>query len=161
SFLTGSREAASVVRPLALIGLVLFVGFLLQAAAFRYHLLPAMAFYIMALAIAVAAFLRSMIGNRNRALGRLVLRTILLTVIAIPSVWMGRGVIEGEQSDVASARAGITPLVGPLVDVVHAAAAGEPIYVLSSSVNPAFPLVNLSDTRWPYHYNCLWLLPTY
>jgi hypothetical protein len=161
SFLTGSREAARLVRPLALIGLVLFVGFLLQATPFRYHLLPAMAFYLIALATAIAAFVRSLFGSRERAVARLALRTIMLTVSAIPSVWMTMGVIEVQRIDVANARAGVTPLVGPLVEVVHAAAAGEPIYVLSSSVNPAFPLVNLTDTRWPYHYNCLWLLPTY
>ena len=40
-----------------------------------------------------------------------------------------------------------------------AAAPGRPIYVLSTSVFPAFPLVNLAGSDWPYRYNCLWPLP--
>jgi len=46
-----------------------------------------------------------------------------------------------------------------LISLVRQHAGGQPIAMLSSSVYPAFPLVNHSETSWPLRFNCLWLLP--
>jgi hypothetical protein len=167
AFITGSRDAARVVRPLALVSLAFFAVFLVQATPYRYHVLPSLAFYVLALAGAIAAFAHTLFVGRTdsrspRDLVRLVMRTVVLMACVTPGVVIGVGVFDSYQGDRMNLRAGVrSPLVGVLVDVVHAAAANQPIFVLSSSVNPAFPLVNLSETRWPYHYNCLWLLPAY
>ncbi len=163
TFLTGSRDAARVIQPLALTGIVFFGIYVLEATSYRYHLLPAMAFYVMAIAITVVASARTVAaraGQTNRL--AFALRTLIIVICALPAVVLGAGVYDSHSADLANARAGWeSPLAGPLVAPVRQAAAGQPIFVLSSSVNPAFPLVNLTGTTWPYRYNSLWLLPAY
>jgi len=169
-FVTGSGDAARIVRPLALVSLVFFGVYLLQVTPYRYHLLPSLGFYVMAVAVAIAAFARTLFarasgsGGRARArdLARLVTRAVVIMVCVVPGVVVGAEVLDTHRADRQNARSGFrSPLAWSLVDIVHKAAAGQPIFVLSSSVSPAFPLVNLSDTQWPYHYNALWLLPAY
>lgn len=43
---------------------------------------------------------------------------------------------------------------------VERLAAGQPVYVMSTSVWPAFPIVNLARATWPYHYHFLWPIPS-
>ncbi len=163
SFLTGDRDAARVIQPLALTGVVFFGIYVIGATSYRYHLLPAMAFYVMAIATTAVASARTVAaraGQTNRL--ALALRTLVIAICALPAVVLAAGTYGSHMADRDNARAGWeSPLTGPLVDPVRNAAAGQPIFVLSSSVNPAFPLVNLTGTTWPYRYNCLWLLPTY
>ena len=168
SFISGARETAGLARSMALTGLAFFAIFIGEQTPFRYHLLPALVFYVLALVTAAAGFVHTLaIGTApsrvpHRSLARLVLRTFALGLALMCVESLIQPTFETHRQDLANERAGIhSPLVGRLDEIVRAAAAGQPIYVLSSSVNPAFPLVNLSDTRWPYHYNTLWLLPTY
>ena len=54
------------------------------------------------------------------------------------------------------------PSVPPaLVALVKAEASGQPIFVLSTSIWPAFPLVNVTAATWPYRYPFLWPLPAF
>ncbi|MFP8873070.1 MAG: hypothetical protein VCB42_00750, partial [Myxococcota bacterium] len=46
-----------------------------------------------------------------------------------------------------------------LVDLVRSHAWSQPIWLMSTSVVPAFPVVNLSEARWSSRFCCLWLLP--
>jgi len=48
-----------------------------------------------------------------------------------------------------------------LIPIVKQHAYGKPIYVFSSSVTPAFPLVNYAQARWSSRFNCLWFLPKF
>ena len=50
-------------------------------------------------------------------------------------------------------------LTRALTALVADRAAGQPILVLSSSVNPSFPVVNLSGARWAQRFCCMWVLP--
>jgi hypothetical protein len=163
TFLTGSRDAARVIQPLALTGVVFFGIYVIEATSYRYHLLPAMAFYVMAIAVTIVASARTvaaLAGQTNRL--ALALRTLVIAICALPAVVLGAGMYDSHTADLENTRAGVeSPLVGPLADPVREVAAGQPIFVLSSSVNPAFPLVNLTGTTWPYRYNSLWLLPAY
>jgi hypothetical protein len=54
---------------------------------------------------------------------------------------------------------GLRPSLKELIPVVEEHANRKPILVLSSSVFPAFPLVNYSNALWSSRFNCLWLLP--
>lgn len=49
--------------------------------------------------------------------------------------------------------------LAPLISVVKEKAWHKPIYVLSTSLDPTFPLVNYANAYWPYHFHSLWLLP--
>jgi len=48
-----------------------------------------------------------------------------------------------------------------LIPIVKQHAYGKPIYVFSSSLTPAFPLVNYAQTSWSSRFNCLWFLPSF
>lgn len=50
-------------------------------------------------------------------------------------------------------------LVKDLTLVVNEHAWNQSVWFLSTSVVPAFPVVNLSGARWSSRYCCLWLLP--
>jgi hypothetical protein len=46
-----------------------------------------------------------------------------------------------------------------LAEMIERVADGKPVYFLSTSLWPGFPVVNLSGARWPYHYHFLWPIP--
>jgi hypothetical protein len=48
-----------------------------------------------------------------------------------------------------------------LIPIVKQHAYGKPIYVFSSSLTPAFPLVNYAQASWSSRFNCLWFLPSF
>jgi len=50
-------------------------------------------------------------------------------------------------------------LVGDLAAVAREHAFGRSIWFLSTSIVPAFPVVNLSEARWSSRYCCLWVVP--
>jgi hypothetical protein len=172
SWLSGSRDSVRVIQALALTGLAFFVLYVVEGTTFRYHLLPAEVFYVMALATTIATFVGTM-ANKSTATAdpqpparrtiRLAISTGALTLCALPGVVIGSNVYDLHRADLQEALVGNeSPLAGPLIPFVRAAAGpGQPVYVLSTSVNPAFPLINLTGTTWPYRYNTLWLLPTY
>jgi len=47
-----------------------------------------------------------------------------------------------------------------MVGTIQQRAPGQPVYVMSTSVWPAFPLVNVARAPWPYHYHFLWPIPS-
>jgi hypothetical protein len=51
-----------------------------------------------------------------------------------------------------------SPLV-QLLPLVQEQARGKPIYIFSTNVKPAFPLVNYAGANWPYRLHSLWPLP--
>ena len=48
-------------------------------------------------------------------------------------------------------------LVRAMVRIVSQRAEGEAIWVASTSVNPAFPVVNLTGARWASRFVAVWL----
>jgi hypothetical protein len=46
-----------------------------------------------------------------------------------------------------------------LIPYVEKRAREEPIFVFSTSVTPAFPVVNYSHARWPWRLSSQWFLP--
>lgn len=53
----------------------------------------------------------------------------------------------------------LRPSVKQLIPVVEEYADRKPILVLSTSMQPAFPLVNHTNAIWSSRFSCLWLLP--
>lgn len=51
------------------------------------------------------------------------------------------------------------PLLSELIYIVRQHAERKPILLLSTSLDPSFPLVNYTGSRWGSRFNCLWLLP--
>jgi hypothetical protein len=50
-------------------------------------------------------------------------------------------------------------VVGELTKLVKRQGWPQPILALSTSVDPAFPVVNLSGVQWSSRFCCMWLLP--
>jgi hypothetical protein len=53
----------------------------------------------------------------------------------------------------------LRPSVKQLIPLVEEYANRKPILVLSTSMQPAFPLVNYTNAIWSSRFSCLWLLP--
>lgn len=165
--LSRDRVASAWVRVLALASLVFLAVYVVQAKGYYYHQFPAVACNLMAFTIAGAAFGRSAALRTPEQTPwggtRLAWRVLVLLVAAIPVVvalWKNVNM----HATVARLRANgmaFGVFREPFVDLVRQKAEGRPIFVLSTSVAPAFPLVNLSGATWPYRYNCLWPLPVH
>jgi hypothetical protein len=89
-------------------------------------------------------------------------RTGALTVVVLPALFVASLVVMVPAVDVANAQNGIrSPYAEPLIDIVSQRAAGKPIFVMSSGVAPAFPLVNLTGAHWPYRFKSLAFVSIY
>jgi hypothetical protein len=92
----------------------------------------------------------------------LALRTCLVTLAIVPPGMVWSLIVEVQLVDYTNARAGLrSPFVEPLIDLVQQRAAGKPIFVLSSTAWPAFPLVNLTEATWPYRFKSLSFVSIY
>jgi hypothetical protein len=139
-----------------------FLGsYVLQSKGFSYHLIPAQVFATVAV-IAVAhelLYAAALVRAGSR------LRLAVVTLFVVGAVGAGWRVLPAAIGTARDARRAIVERYpAPVIAIaarVAEIAAGEPIYVLSTSVFPAFPLVNLGGAKWPYHYNCLWPIPAF
>jgi hypothetical protein len=169
-WLARGRPWATFVRACALTSLAMLVVFIAQGEQTPIAFLPVRAFNFLAAWLAVAAF----VSNRAQipvtgdvaATTRLALafaaRTGFVTLALVPPLLVWSMVIEVQWVDYLNLRAGLrSPYVEPLLDVVHQRAAGKPIFVLSSSTGPAFPLVNLAEATWPYRFKSLLFVSIY
>ena len=75
------------------------------------------------------------------------------------AIWCLIGVARFAPDSVSIIRDGQPLLVRELADFVRGRAPGQPIFVMSTNLWPAFPVVNLSSAEWPYRFNFLWPLP--
>ena len=130
----------------------LAVGYL-QRKGWDYHFLPALVFS--------AAFFGHVVLSRLYAFppGRSphVPRSPALPIALLVTTAVGFLVSATWQS-FGAGREGKT-LNRVLSSLVAERAADKPILVLSSSVNPSFPVVNLSGARWAHRFCCMWVLP--
>jgi hypothetical protein len=147
------RELRSV---LLLAALALLAVALLQAKGFEYHYVAAdvaAALLIVLVPLGLAArpeALRPLLRVRASVLPALAL--LLALAWAVPrfaSALQQTPPWGGEQHTITTA----------LRNVVQRHAGQEPILVLSSSVPPAFPVVNLSGAQWSSRFCCMWLIP--
>ena len=160
---------ATLVRTCALASLAMFAAFLLQGDTAPGHFLPVRAFNFLAAWLATAGFVARLVQppatvamGRSRQALLLAMRTGVVTLAVVPPVMVCSLIFEVQGVDYANAQAGLrSPYVEPLLDLVQQRAAGKPIFVLSSSTGPAFPLVNLTEATWPYRFKSLSFVSIY
>jgi hypothetical protein len=133
------------------------VAYVAQGKGWYYHLLPAIVFGTVALVLTVvhlAVALRTL-GHQHAR------RRISIVALVIPVVAAGIWVLPiiPRLARHAMAEYQQRDSVLKLAEYVERTAPGEPVYFLSTSVWPAFPVVNLSGARWPYRYHFLWPIP--
>jgi hypothetical protein len=134
------------------------VAFVAQKKGWAYHLMPAFAFATSALALMIVNAAAALRGYRSGLRRRAVLAAFaVVIVIALTSA--SRGAVPVLREALALLRDQQPPAVLALADEIESTAPGQPVYFLSTSVWPAFPVINLSGARWPYHYHFLWPIP--
>ena len=134
-------------------------GYVLQQKGWYYHALPATAYGVTAL-VAGAWECASAIDWRLSA-GQLFRPQGLLLAIAalVAGPWaVGEARTKGA-SAIDQFRYPYPGVVRKMVEIAEQKAIGEPIYLMSTAVWPAFPIVNLARAQWPYSYHFLWPLP--
>ena len=132
-------------------------SYIAQGKGWSYHLLPAEAFALTAFAaLGVAMQGLATEARFQRSVRRLGAAVAVGAVAASPAL-----------SD--ATRQSVARILRPrpvhqdwfaeMLAVTERHAGGEPVYVMSTSAWPAFPLVNLARLRWPYPYQLLWPIP--
>jgi hypothetical protein len=134
-------------RIFAVVTISFIATAMMQGRGFFYHYYPAAASAVLLL-LAAAAACTERIKWFRRVVG---LKGLVVTTIC------GMFLIGGIKATQAY-RAPENPLLDPLIRLVQQQAKEESILVLSTSLFPAFPLVNYCNVSWSSRYNCLWLL---
>lgn len=113
-----------------------------QRKGWPYHFLP-----VLSCAVALVA---SVLVARARGARRALLPA--LVILSAGGLWI--------QYDQAHGRASQEPSLNRvLTSLVRERAAGQSILALASTLNPAFPVVNLSGAHWAHRFCCMWALP--
>ena len=138
-----------------------FLASFVGQVAFSYQLIPAQAFAAVALVATVSSVVLGLADCRSKSWWR----RLVLFAVAAALLWVGARIvpmIRGLSRNLGLAVTSPYPqAVSVMADTVREVAAGEPVYFLSTSVWPAFPVVNLAGAKWPYRYNCLWPIPSW
>lgn len=121
----------------------------IQAKGFRYHFVPV---YVASLCLANVIVLGS---RTTRAFGVSALR-VPIGAVACVLVVLGSAATGLHTRNVLRYRNGT---IEELQRAVETYAPSDPIFVVSPTVPPAFPLVNLSGVTWSSRYSCQWLIP--
>lgn len=143
-------------QALLVAALLLLEVALLQGVEWRYHYLPAEAVAVLLIGVALLGLV-----DRDASLGALLRpRVAALPLIALLLCDLYAGAVAFRAGAFAWGPGRERPtLVKELTRVVAERAAGRPIYLMSTSVKPSFPVVNLSGARWASRFCCLWMLP--
>jgi len=123
----------------------------LQQKGWDYHFLPA----ALAATLLYASLSLAVAERWPRASARSAAVVVLLVAATATSVWR-LAVAVDESFGEASREPSVNRV---LSGIAREHAAGRPVLFLSTSVNPAFPVVNLSGARWGQRFCCLWVLP--
>ena len=132
---------------------VLFVaatGFLAEAMIQRkgwaYHFYPVTVLAVSALATRVVQLGEQVRGARARRL-----RLVPAAVLSVLMMWRSAApLLSAEEED--------STVVG-MIELIRQYPRGVPIYVMSSMIYPAFPVVNYSGASWSGRFPLLWFLP--
>lgn len=132
-------------------------SYLAQGKGWAYHLLPAEAFALTALAALGVATQGIAAATRFDRSVRRFGAAVAVGAVAVSPFLDG-------STRMAMARIGgpspVPPWFQEMLAVVERQAGSEPVFVMSTSAWPAFPLVNLARLRWPYPYQLLWPIPS-
>jgi len=133
------------------IGAVCFLAiYLMQAKGWPYQIYPASALWLLATVAylpGLAAMMRQ--GSFTR---RIRIMSVTLTgVVVVGMLWVVAGAATGKRYE--------NPFLDAMLPIVRQYAGPSPIYIFSTNVSTAFPLVTYSNAQWSSRFPTLWLLP--
>ena len=132
-------------------------SYIAQGKGWSYHLLPAEAFALAALAALGVAIQRIPTGARFERRVRRFGATVALGAVAASPVLAS--LAYRAAADVQRPQEVRRDWFAEMLAIIERHAGGEPVYVMSTSAWPAFPLANMARLRWPYPYQLLWPIP--
>ena len=138
-----------------------WASYVLQGKGFGYHLRPVAVYAPLGLFVVTLGALRLFVQSRGGEPGQRRRAVRVVFVSAVSASVFGLFLAKELHGAYRWLHEGYPPEVLVLVEAAKAAGEGAPIYELSTSEWPAFPAVNLSGARWPYHFNHLWPLPAF
>jgi hypothetical protein len=150
-FLVRSTATTRELRRILLIASLSFliIG-LVQRKGFYYHFYPAAATSVLLLVVIffdsmeTFGLIRRLAGHRKSVIALV----MVLSILALAGVKLVRYSHWTE-----------TPLLSPLIRLTQEHAKGKPIFLFSSAIYPAFPLVNYSGVSLSSRHPHLWFLP--
>jgi hypothetical protein len=147
------EEAGDLAIVLAIAALGGWLAFLAQRTSWAYHLLPCYGLLtpLLPLPAILALDTRPPAGPVRTALPFAVAAGLVLLVIPAirDRVTLTDRWVTGE----------LTPQIAAIEQIAHRDGPVHTIFVFSSSLTPAFPLVNTLGVEWSSRYPCLWPLP--
>jgi hypothetical protein len=137
------------------------VAYASQRKGWFYHLLPAVVYTsagLVASILALAAIARSPAPGARLGARRLAVIPAAVAVAAA-AAWFIPVAARVPRTAVAALSRPYEEGLLRTAAWIEQAAAGEPVYVMSTSMFPTFPIVNLAGATFPYHYHFLWPIP--
>lgn len=161
SALFGSAVLSFLILRSNKLGQVLFIAFsaffiiaLVQNKGWHYHLYPASASAAMLIALALFT-----LGQKFRKTKKLLAATrCAIALMFLSLIFLKAMPFIKPFSKVTYP---FREPLNQLIPIVEKHAYRKPIYVFSTSLTPAFPLVNYVQARWSSRFNCLWFLPSF
>ena len=136
------------------------VSYAAQGKGWYYHLLPAVVYATIALTLVTLDVVATLMVFSTHKWPQRVLSATFAVFIGIAAAWSAPVVARLCRDDIILLREQQPEAVVRMAEFIEQAASGEPVYFLSTSMWPAFPVVNMSGARWPYHYHFLWPIPS-
>jgi hypothetical protein len=130
------------------------IEYAVQGKGWTYQFIPAAAFAAVTFAVLasdVAAALQDRVALRRAG--------VALVVLGLVAAWGLDGLPLVGRRAVRNFRAPYRGSVQAFARTIRNRAQGEPVYMLSTSMWPIFPAVNLARSPWPYRYHFLWPIP--
>jgi len=129
---------------------------IMQGTSWRYHFLPAELMALLLIGV-ISLGLVSHADSLRRLL-RPPVAALPTIIVLLLSLWCGATLLR-----ISAATFGWAgeprSLIRALTRIVEERAPGQAIWLMSTSVNPAFPVVNLSGASWSSRFCCIWLAP--
>jgi hypothetical protein len=148
-FTKRQRPVPAAMRLLFIASTAFFLTVLIQKKGWENHLYPATATGLWFLSIALFTEAEEMAraGKLTSITSRRVIGSTIFIFIALFTI-----IAEYYRFSEHA-------LMSRLLPIVQEEAYGEPLYIFSTHVTPAFPLVNYSKAQWPCRFHSLWPLP--
>ena len=138
-----------------------WAGYVIQSKGWFYQSIPVLLFGAASLAASVEHLIASLRGFRvARPLPRAGIAVVALIVL-VSAKWIRPTALARTREGIAFMRTPYSPMQESLLDELSRRALGEPVYMFSTNLFPAFPAVNLAGVAWPYRYGFLWPLPAF
>lgn len=124
--------------------------YLVQAKGWPYQIYPASTLWLLATVVYLPGIVAIVEAASFRRRIRIMSMT-LTSVVVVGMVWVVADVVVRDRYE--------NSFFDAMLPIVRQHAGRSPIYIFSTNVSAAFPLITYSDAQWSSRFPTLWLLP--